>query len=53
MKRFTKTMAALGLAAVMGAGSAFTGLADVTTSVNRLPLPEKQDGRCAESLVLF
>ena len=41
MKRFTKTMAALGLAAVMGAGSAFISLADVTTSVNPVATSRK------------
>ena len=41
MKRFTKTMAALGLAAVMGTGSAFISLADVTTSVNPVATSRK------------
>ena len=38
---FHKTMAALGLAAVMGAGSAFISLADVTTSVNPVATSRK------------
>ena len=41
MRRFTKTAAALGLAAVLGAGSAFMGLADVTTSVNPVATSRK------------